>query len=78
MGEAPGTISIQKGMGLTVAAGNGCVHLLDVQMENKKRMPAEDFLRGIRSGRGVFLAGFSVRHNIAFKIPLHPPLQRGD
>ncbi|PIP06388.1 MAG: methionyl-tRNA formyltransferase [Syntrophobacteraceae bacterium CG23_combo_of_CG06-09_8_20_14_all_50_8] len=55
MGEAPGTISRQKGMGLTVAAGNGYVHLLDVQMENKKRMPAEDFLRGYQCRAGSLL-----------------------
>jgi methionyl-tRNA formyltransferase len=45
-GVAPGTMISQKGAGLKVAAGNGWVHLLDVQIENKKRMPIEDFLRG--------------------------------
>lgn len=55
MGEAPGTISRQKGMGLMVAAGNGCVHLLDVQLENKKRMPVEDFLRGYQVRPGSLL-----------------------
>jgi methionyl-tRNA formyltransferase len=55
MGEAPGTISIQKGMGLKVAAGNGYVQLLDVQLENKKRMPAEDFLRGCQVRPGSVL-----------------------
>jgi methionyl-tRNA formyltransferase len=45
-GVAPGTMVSQKGAGLKVAAGNGWIHLLDVQMENKKRMPIEDFLRG--------------------------------
>ncbi len=54
-GVAPGTMVSQKGTGLKVAAGNGWVHLLDLQMENKKRMPAEDFLRGYQVQAGTFL-----------------------
>jgi methionyl-tRNA formyltransferase len=54
-GVAPGTMVSQKGAGLKVAAGNGWVHLLDVQMENKKRMPIEDFLRGYQVQAGTFL-----------------------
>jgi methionyl-tRNA formyltransferase len=38
--EAPGTLCRRPGAALAVAAGNGSVHLLDVQLENKKRMPA--------------------------------------
>jgi methionyl-tRNA formyltransferase len=52
---APGTIVSQKGRGLKVAAGNGWVHLLAVQMENKKRMPIEDFLRGYEVQTGTSL-----------------------
>jgi methionyl-tRNA formyltransferase len=44
--DAPGTTIPDRGTGFTVAAGNGYIHLLDVQMENKKRMKAADFLRG--------------------------------
>ncbi|MCX5830275.1 MAG: methionyl-tRNA formyltransferase [Deltaproteobacteria bacterium] len=54
-GVAPGTIISQKGRGLKVAAGNGWVNLLDVQMENKKRMPIEDFLRGYEVQAGTSL-----------------------
>ena len=54
-GVAPGTIVSQKGRGLKVAAKNGWVHLLDVQMENKKRMPLEDFLRGYEVQTGTLM-----------------------
>jgi methionyl-tRNA formyltransferase len=52
VGEAPGTISKRKGMELIVAAGNGYVRLIDVQVENKKRTTAEEFLRGYRISPG--------------------------
>ena len=55
-GVAPGTVIGQKGMGLKVAAGNGWVHLLEVQRENKKRMPVEDFLRGYQVKTGTIFA----------------------
>ena len=45
-GVAPGTMVIQKQGELKVAAGNGWVYCLELQMENKKRMPVSDFLRG--------------------------------
>lgn len=35
---------------LKIACANGYIHLLDVQMEGKKRMGIEDFLRGYRFG----------------------------
>jgi methionyl-tRNA formyltransferase len=54
-GKAPGTIVIKKGTTMAVAAGNGYVHLQDVQMENKKRMPVEDFLRGYQLRNGSVL-----------------------
>jgi methionyl-tRNA formyltransferase len=43
----PGTLSIH-GNALRVSAGNGSVSLLDVQLEGKKRMQIQDFLRGCR------------------------------
>lgn len=54
-GVALGTMVSRKGTGMKVAAENGWVHLLDVQMENKKRMPAEDFLRGYQVQAGTLL-----------------------
>ena len=47
-GAVPGTVVVEKGAGMKVATGNGWVHLLDVQLENKKRMPMEVFLSGYR------------------------------
>ncbi|MDD6434820.1 MAG: methionyl-tRNA formyltransferase [Clostridiales bacterium] len=45
-GSAPGTI-IQKDRGkLVIACGSGALSLREVQMEGKKRMGIEDFLRG--------------------------------
>ncbi|MBA4397440.1 MAG: methionyl-tRNA formyltransferase [Syntrophus sp. (in: bacteria)] len=43
----PGTLSISENE-LLVSAANGRVSLLDVQLEGKKRMPIQDFLRGCR------------------------------
>jgi methionyl-tRNA formyltransferase len=54
-GVAPGTAISENGRGLKVAAGNGWIHLLEIQMENKKRMPVEDFLRGYQVPPGTFL-----------------------
>lgn len=46
--EAPGTIlSVEKDY-LLVAAGEGAVRITELQLEGKKRMNAEDFLRGYR------------------------------
>ncbi len=53
--KPPGATVPNRGTGLAVAAGNGCVHLLDVQMENKKRMKAADFLRGHKLRPGAVL-----------------------
>lgn len=50
---APGTIIIHKGTGMKVSSANGWVHLLEVQLENKKRMPVEDFLSGYRLKTGA-------------------------
>ena len=50
----PGTVRT-SGQELLVAAGNGWVSLLDLQLEGKKRMPVQDFLRGCRLQNGVRL-----------------------
>jgi methionyl-tRNA formyltransferase len=43
----PGTLSFSE-TELLVSAGGGSVSLLDVQLEGKKRMPVQEFLRGCR------------------------------
>lgn len=49
---APGTIIIESGQRLQIAAGDGCVELEEVQIEGKKRMPAREFLKGHSAGGG--------------------------
>ena len=44
----PGAHSTDKKTYLKFAALDGYIHVLDVQLEGKKRMPVEDFLRGYR------------------------------
>lgn len=46
--ETPGTIGTVNANGLPVAASDGYVILKDVQLAGKKRMLAQDFLRGHR------------------------------
>lgn len=53
--DIPGTVARETEKGLPVAAKNGFVYLQDVQMENKKRMPVRDFLRGFRISQGDIL-----------------------
>jgi len=43
--KTPGTISIEKGE-IIIAAGKGAVKIIDLQLEGKKRMKADEFLRG--------------------------------
>jgi len=47
---APGTVSTPTTGELAVAVADGFIYLLDIQMENKNRMPVRDFLRGYRIG----------------------------
>ena len=54
-GEPPGTVARREEASLTVSAGNGYVHLQDVQMESKKRMAVQDFLRGYQVRAGSVL-----------------------
>jgi methionyl-tRNA formyltransferase len=57
VGEQPGTVLLPPSPeGLAVAAANGCVLLRDVQLENKKRMPVHEFLRGYRFAPETVLA----------------------
>jgi len=48
IGQMPGTVLAVTPEGLPVAAGEGVVFLREVQAEGKKRMPVQDFLRGVR------------------------------
>jgi methionyl-tRNA formyltransferase len=53
--ETPGTIGAVSAAGLPVAASDGYVILKDVQLEGKKRMLTQDFLRGHRLPQGTVL-----------------------
>jgi methionyl-tRNA formyltransferase len=44
----PGSISSDQKTYLKVACLDGYIHLLDLQMESKKRMRVEEFLRGFK------------------------------
>ena len=52
IGQMPGTVLAVTPEGLPVAAGEGVVFLREVQAEGKKRMPVQDFLRGVRLRSG--------------------------
>jgi methionyl-tRNA formyltransferase len=45
----PGTFQTDKKGYFKFACAGGYIHALDIQLEGKKRMPIEDFLRGYRS-----------------------------
>jgi len=47
-GDAPGTIHTDKKSDLKIACSNGYIHVNELQMAGKKRMNAEDFLRGFQ------------------------------
>ena len=44
--DLPGSVSVQDKKRLLVATGDGTIALLEVQQEGRKRMDAEEFLRG--------------------------------
>jgi methionyl-tRNA formyltransferase len=52
---SPGTVLRSDKHGILVAAGRGAVLLREVQPEGKRRMPAEEFLRGNPVEPGVIL-----------------------
>lgn len=54
-GHAPGEILSVEKDSVTVAAGQGALRLLELQLEGKKRMPAHDFLLGVRLEPGEVL-----------------------
>ena len=53
--ETPGKVGSETQAGLPITAKNGYVYLTDIQLENKKRMPVHDFLRGFRIPPGDVL-----------------------
>jgi len=46
--RAPGSVLAVSAEGIEIAAGAGSVVLQEVQAENRKRMAASDFARGLR------------------------------
>lgn len=54
-GEKPGTIVEVGKDSFTVQTGKGCLKLLEVQLEGKKRMDTGSFLRGIKVEKGDIL-----------------------
>ena len=51
-GKEPGTVVAVQKDGFTVQTGKGCLTLLEVQLEGKKRMDAASFLRGVSIEKG--------------------------
>lgn len=54
-GARPGEVLESSGGALAVQTGDGVLEILELQMEGKKRMDAEAFLRGHRIGKGTVL-----------------------
>lgn len=53
--RAPGEIVKVEKDAVTVAAGEGALRVLELQLEGKKRLTAQDFLRGVRMQPGEVL-----------------------
>ena len=54
-GEIPGTVVEVNKQDFTVQTGKGCLRLLEVQLEGKKRMDAGSFRRGVLVQKGDML-----------------------
>ncbi len=54
-GVGPGTVVSVRGSRILVACTTGIYDIIELQMENKKRMNAPDFLRGVRIKEGDML-----------------------
>lgn len=52
---APGTVVLVEKNSFLVKTGKGCLRLLEVQLEGKKRMDAGSFLRGVPVEKGEIL-----------------------
>ena len=46
--EKPGTLSFNAGNSLCVYTADGLIEILELQLEGKKRMPADQFLKGLK------------------------------
>jgi len=53
--DAAGTVGPLSAKGLRVTTGDGYIYIRDVQLEGKKRMPVQDFLRGFKLPEGALL-----------------------
>ncbi len=53
--EAPGTVVEVAKDSFTVQTGKGCLEILEVQLEGKKRMDSGSFLRGVSLEKGDIL-----------------------
>ena len=53
--ERPGTVVSVEKDSFTVQTGNGCLRILELQLEGKKRMDAGSFLRGVKIEKGDVL-----------------------
>lgn len=53
--EKPGTVVSVEKDSFTVQTGNGCLRILELQLEGKKRMDAGSFLRGVKIEKGDVL-----------------------
>lgn len=51
-GEVPGTVVETAKDSFTIQTGRGCLKILEVQLEGKKRMDAGSFLRGVHVEKG--------------------------
>ncbi len=56
--EAPGTVVRAGTEGISVATGDGVLLLTELQMEGRKRMPADAFLRGAGLRAGMRFEGY--------------------
>lgn len=54
-GERPGTVVEVDKQSVTLQTGKGCLRLLEVQLEGKKRMDVGSFLRGVNVQKGDVL-----------------------
>ena len=55
--KAPGTVAEAGKNGLDVQTGKGMLRILEVQLEGKKRMDTDAFLRGCRVEAGAVMGG---------------------
>lgn len=56
----PGTVVDITDDALVIACRDGCVSLLEIQMENRKRLPVREFLQGYPIRKGLILGGSST------------------